>query len=112
MNDMEIDMVHRLMSSYPLVELGKLVDYDFYHLDHYHPAVLRASSTYRKVNGGSPQEARGMQPNGEGWGMAAYSLEVGPVPGDRVKSPPRRSPLAPMCDARCLRSPSSTRRHA
>jgi hypothetical protein len=99
MNDMEIDMVHRLVSAYPLVDLGKLVDYDFYHLDHYHPRALRASSTYRKVNGGSPQEARGMQPSGDGWGLAAYSLEVRPVAEDGPKTVAHRPTRATKLDA-------------
>ena len=40
------------MSKYPIVNLGELVDYDFYHLDHYHPWGSRSSATHRRVNTG------------------------------------------------------------
>jgi hypothetical protein len=76
MNDMEIDMVTRLMSKYPMIDLGKLVDYDFYHLDHYHPWGSRSSATHRRVNDGSPKEVLGFQPNGNDWGLAASPLSV------------------------------------
>ena len=76
MNDMEIDMATRLMSKYPMIDLGKLVEYDFYHLDHYHPRGSRSSGTHRKVNAQSPELPLGFQPSGDGWGLAAYSLEV------------------------------------
>ncbi|HUS22408.1 MAG TPA: hypothetical protein VMZ66_10400, partial [Aeromicrobium sp.] len=35
MNDMEIDMVERLLPKYPIMDLGAQIGYDFYHLDHY-----------------------------------------------------------------------------
>src|SRR5262249_40503330 len=50
MNDMEIEMVDRLRQKYRLVNLAKIIDYDFYHLEHYHPWVPRRSSVYRKTN--------------------------------------------------------------
>lgn len=50
MNGMEIDMINRLLQKYKLVNLGKIVEYDFYHLEHCHPWVPRKSSTYRKTN--------------------------------------------------------------
>ena len=74
MNDMDIDMVDRLRSTYPLVDLGKVVDYDFYHLDHYHPGGSRSSSTHRKVNSQRPVLPIGVRPSGEGWGLASASL--------------------------------------
>ncbi len=76
MNDMEIDMVTRLMSKYPLIDLGKLVGYDFYHLDHYHPRGSRSSSTHRTVNNQRPLPPMGFQPSGDGWGLAALPLEL------------------------------------
>ena len=76
MNDMEIDMIERLRPGYPLVDLGPLVGFDFYHLEHYHPGVPRASSFYRAVNDPHAREARGINPNGEGWGLAGEDLEV------------------------------------
>ena len=34
MNCMEVEMIHRLLPRHPLVDIGRLVDIDFYHLDH------------------------------------------------------------------------------
>jgi hypothetical protein len=76
MNDMDIDMVTRLMSKYPLVDLGKLVEYDFYHLDHYHPRGSRSSSTHRAVNTHRQLPPLGFQPSGEAWGLAARPLKL------------------------------------
>jgi hypothetical protein len=76
MNDMEIDMATRLMSKYPMIDLGKLVGYDFYHLDHYHPRGSRSSSTHRRVNEERPRQPAGLRPNGDGWGLAAHPLAV------------------------------------
>lgn len=78
MNDMEIEMSARLMTRYPIVDLGALTAYDFYHLDHYHPGGSRASSTHRRVNLEHPREPRGFNPNGDGWGLAAHELAVAP----------------------------------
>jgi hypothetical protein len=79
MNDMEIDMAARLMTKYPMIDLGKLVDYDFYHLDHYHPRGPRSSATHRRVNAERPREDLGLRPSGAQWGLAAEALETGPV---------------------------------
>jgi hypothetical protein len=76
MNDMEIDMVHRLMPKYPLVDLGPLVDYDFYHLDHYHPGRSRSSSTHRPVNCGREWPSLGIRPSDETWGLHQHRLEL------------------------------------
>ncbi len=76
MNDMEIDMVTRLLSKYPIRDLGKVVQYDFYHLDHYHPRGSRSSSTHRKVNSQSPPPPMGFRPSGDEWGLAAYPLQL------------------------------------
>jgi len=69
MNSMEIEMIGRLMPKYPMLDLGKLVDYDFYHLDHYHPSGSRRSSSHCKVNDGV-RAPLGFNPNGESWGCA------------------------------------------
>jgi hypothetical protein len=76
MNDMEINMITRLMKKYELVNLGQLVNYDFYHMEHYHPLVLRSSSTHRKVN---PEhlytQTDILHPNGPDWGLVKYPFE-------------------------------------
>jgi hypothetical protein len=77
MNGMETNMVRRLLPRYELVNLGKLVNYDFYHLEHYHPGTVRKSSTYRKVNSkfaySQPDE---LHPNAQSWGLAEYDLPL------------------------------------
>ena len=81
MNDMEIDMVTRLMSKYPMIDLGKIVGYDFYHLDHYHPKGSRSSSTHRKVNARAPRHSAGVRPSGDTWGLAGHALDLSPQSG-------------------------------
>lgn len=76
MNGMEANMMHRLMTKYPMVDLGRLAGHDFYHLEHYHPWAPRKTSAHRKVNPHRPfWEPDRMNPNGEGWGLAAHPLE-------------------------------------
>jgi hypothetical protein len=79
MNDMEIDMATRLMTRHPMVDLGKLVNYDFYHLDHYHPRGPRSSSAHRRVNNERPREAAGFRPSGQNWGIAQADLALAPA---------------------------------
>jgi len=79
MNDMEIDMATRLMARFPMIDLGKLVNYDFYHLDHYHPRGPRSSSAHRKVNNQAQREDRGIRPSGRNWGLAAMTFDTAPV---------------------------------
>jgi hypothetical protein len=76
MNSMEINMVDRLRSKYQVVNLGKLVNYAFYHLEHYHPLVPRKSSTHRPVNPDYLFENHDtMNPNGQNWGLVQYQYE-------------------------------------
>lgn len=77
MNDTEINMITRLlMNKHEVVNLGKLIDYDFYHLEHYHPMALRSSSTHRKVNPEQPfSRPESMNPNGREWGFIQYPFE-------------------------------------
>jgi hypothetical protein len=89
MNNMEINMIARLMKKYKMVNLGKLVNYDFYHLEHYHPLVIRSSSTYRKVNPESLfAKPDNLNPNGQGWGLVGYPFEKLPIipEGHKVES--------------------------
>jgi hypothetical protein len=79
MNEMESDMTARLLHRYKMVNLGKLVDYDFYHLEHYHPLAERCPSSFRKINPeldyerNPPEE---FHPNSADWGLARYPLQV------------------------------------
>jgi hypothetical protein len=94
MNDMEIDMAARLMTRYPMIDLGKLVAYDFYHLDHYHPRGPRTSGSHRRVNNQSPRASAGFRPSGPLWGMATATLEV--APATWCRKAPRRSWLTAL----------------
>ena len=70
MNAMESNMIIRLMKKYEMVDLGKLTDYNFYHLEHYHPLVIRKTSTHRKVNPHLPfSQPDSLHPNAESWGL-------------------------------------------
>ncbi len=79
MNAMEVDMIGRLTTKYELVNLGQLVNYDFYHLEHYHPLKLRSSSTHRKVNPELHNTGEiTLNPNGLNWGLVQHPLEILP----------------------------------
>jgi len=86
MNDMEKNMIRRLMMKYQLVNLGQLLNYVFYHIEHYHPRMPRRSRIYRKVNPDAlfvnPDI---LNPNGSDWGLVKYSFEKLPYSPDRKK---------------------------
>lgn len=79
---MEVDIILRLNQKYPVVNLGKIVNHDFYHLDHYqlrqswtavlHPRV--SSKTNPDMDIESPPEI--FHPNGDDWGLVNYPLEL------------------------------------
>lgn len=97
MNDMEVNMITRLMKNYTVVNMGKLVDYSFYHLEHYHPLVPRRSSTHRMINPAPPfAEPDAINPNGIVWGLVQYPFEKLLYSPDRDKVETvtlRRSPF-------------------
>ena len=86
MNDTEVNMITRLgINGHEIINLGKLVDYDFYHMEHYHPLALRSSSTHRKVNPELPfSKPEKVNPNGSGWGFVEYSFPRLPYSSDKV----------------------------
>jgi len=75
MNDMEYNMISRLLQKYQMVDLGKLVDYDFYHLEHYHPRSVRKARAHRKIN---PDQAHVFHPNRKDWGLIQPPLDILP----------------------------------
>jgi len=81
MNAMEPDMISRLIEKCKMVDLGKLVNYDFYHLEHYHPRGVRKSSSYRKTNREFCTQPNIFYPNSKDWGLIQYPLEVLPYGG-------------------------------
>jgi Glycosyl transferase family 2 len=83
MNEMESDMAARLMGGkHKMVNLGILVDYDFYHLGHYHPNAIYQASAHRQVNTKKWHELDEewsptvLHPNSEDWGLIQYHLAV------------------------------------
>jgi hypothetical protein len=88
MNGMEINMIDRLLEKYKLVNLGEIVEYDFYHLEHYHPWVPRKSSVYRKTNGFDFK--RCFHPNNEKWGLVQYPLSLSHPSPDNVAAMSQR----------------------
>jgi hypothetical protein len=77
-NWMETDMIARLMQRYAVVDLGKLVDFDFYHLEHYHPHVAWSARTHPKKNVPVSLDGAGraFHPNAQDWGLSTLGLEV------------------------------------
>ena len=83
---MEVDMILRLRERHPIVNLGRLVDYDFYHLDHY---LLRASWSAalhpRETGKANPnidmnRPPAELHPNRPSWGIMDESLAVVQAP--------------------------------
>lgn len=75
MNGMEVRMVERLNPPHPMVDLGRLLDYDFYHLEHYHPMALRRSAAHRVTNSQRDYEDVGRYTqNNDAWGLAAQPV--------------------------------------
>jgi hypothetical protein len=77
---METEMILRLMQrEYTVIDLGKLINYDFYHLEHYSPRVPWATFTNRKANPGfdlkNPPKLD-FHPNSDNWGLFKYPLEI------------------------------------
>jgi len=71
-------MILRLTQKYKVVDLGKLVNYDFYHLDHYHfgaswPAFDKANPDIYLNN--PPQV---FYPNSKDWGFIQHNIKVIP----------------------------------
>jgi hypothetical protein len=97
MNGMEFDMATRLMTRYDsVIDLGKLVSYDFYHLEHYNPLAPRKALTHRKVNqtrwqhlDASKYKATVFHVNNSDWGLRKHPLEL--VLSHRSVSPVQES---------------------
>jgi hypothetical protein len=79
-NWMEVEMISRLTQKYILIDLGKIVDYDFYHLDHLNPRVrsTRCDLGHRENLFDYPHLNTGTlpyHPNTQTWGLAELRLE-------------------------------------
>jgi hypothetical protein len=81
MNWMEADMILRLETTNPFINLGRLVDHDIYHLDHIHP--LAHWRTRRRVRRNNPVRNHANLPpctfpNKADWGLASEPLKLAP----------------------------------
>jgi hypothetical protein len=91
-NWMEVEMILRLRQRYTLIDFGKIVNYDFYHLDHKNPRVEFSRcafghrwNTFELDPSAPPLPYR---PNSDAWGLAEFKL--GADSGSKVL-PPRES---------------------
>lgn len=75
MSSMESDMAARLLEKYRMVDLGKLADYDFYHLEHFHPWRKRGPTRHRKTNREFCAMPNVFYPNSTDWGLFKCHLE-------------------------------------
>ncbi len=72
---MEVDLAYRLKEKYRLLDIGDMVKYDFYHLEHYDPRLPRV--TPRKMN---PRLSENLEfhPNTQDWGLFTYKIDLSP----------------------------------
>jgi hypothetical protein len=87
MDSMEYDLILRLTKKNIFVNLGEIVDYDFFHLDHEIPRKPLRYGRNRKTNPVRTLDnppAR-INPNGKNWGLIQYPLVVIPYPVDPMR---------------------------
>jgi hypothetical protein len=79
-NWMETDMILRLNQGQGVINLGKAVAFDFYHLEHYNPRENWFARSHAVRNTGidlsTPPTI--LNPNGEDWGLIQYPLQLSP----------------------------------
>jgi hypothetical protein len=82
MDFMEIDIILRLAMKFSFVDIGEIVDFNFFHLDHYNPQKplrfgrKRKNNPLRTFENPPPR----MNPNNENWGLNQYPLTILPYP--------------------------------
>lgn len=102
MDHMELEIMLRLSTRYQVADLGPIVDWAFYHLDHERPWLrrrvnqgMRRGNPRRTVDD-MPEE---FAPNGDDWGLARYDLQPLPARVETARlSTPR--PLTPATGLR------------
>jgi hypothetical protein len=91
-NWMEVEMILRLRQRYTLIDFGKMVDYDFYHLGHRNPrARLTRRDLGHQVNTFDLDPSAPplpYHPNSDVWGLEKFKLDV---ESGLKTSPPRES---------------------
>lgn len=73
---MDVDLATRLIKKYPIVNIGRVFGYHFFHLEHIKPG-FKFRHSHRKLN---PAWSKSfdkpiLNPNGENWGLAHVDLQ-------------------------------------
>jgi hypothetical protein len=73
---MDVDLGTRLIKKYPIVNIGKVWGYDFFHLEHISTGI-RFRHSHRKLN---PDWSKSfdkpiLNPNGSDWGLKQHNLK-------------------------------------
>jgi hypothetical protein len=90
---MEVEMILRLRQRYTLIDLGEIVDCDFYHLDHQHPRVPKKRrdvvryNSFDRHNLDPGAVSLPYYPNSDAWGLAEFELEA--ASGMEASPPPQ-----------------------
>ena len=81
-NWMEVEMILRLRQRYTLIDFGEMIEYDFYHLNHWNP---RASLNQIRRDLGHQENTFDLDPNApslayhpnsDAWGLAEFKMGV------------------------------------
>ncbi len=77
---MDVDLGTRLIRKYPIVNIGQVFGYHFFHLEHIRPG-FKFRHSHRKLN---PEWSKSfdkpvLNPNGKGWGLANEKLPINTV---------------------------------
>jgi hypothetical protein len=86
MDCMEYDLILRLAKKYIFVNLGEIVNYDFYHLDHELPRKPLRYGRNRKTNPPRSVEypPEEFNPSGKDWGLIQYPFQLTTYPSDQI----------------------------
>lgn len=77
---MDIDLAARLLSKYPIINIGKVYGYHFFHLEHVKPGLkFRFSHRKRNPDWAKSLNKSSLNPNGTNWGLASLDLEESKV---------------------------------
>lgn len=75
-NWMEVDMILRMRTRHPLVDLGPRTDFDFYHLEHVHPLDRGRRHPVKNTPLNWTVTPKDYCPSGVEWGLASEALEI------------------------------------
>ena len=87
---MDVDFGTRLTRHYPIVNIGKIFGYEFYHLEHFPVSKSDGSksrSSHRKRNSEWSRsfDKPNLNPNGPDWGLVRYDFKLRQIDGQPAK---------------------------